>query len=492
MIQPEYAAQHARLIASILNGSTELIEQEPHKPRVYSAMEDELGEFYETDSFNTVEEDETVSYIPLVGPIVKYDSFCEMGTASRAQQLLDADCNPQIKGHILYIDTPGGETLACELMVAAIKSCTKPTVAVVEGIDASAGLWISSACTRTFVSGQTSMVGCVGSMATIYDCTAALEKEGVKVHDIISNLSPDKNSEYYEAIKGNYEPMKKNILDPNAKVFIDSLKASRPQVKPEALTGKLYMAAEAIQMGLADEFGNINSAISFINMFNREYSKLSQFKGKQLSAAESKQVVEILQAAGIKIDLASVKLQKEPVQVTSTVYESLEEPGDQDIYVYAQEGEDPVGKRCVYADATGQPTETNVPDGDHSIADGSVMTTSTHDDGMSYVDALKPAANNPSSQENPGDPATGAPAAKGKTAAGAKTVTMTSEQIAATVKAQVDAQMAEFRKSMVAGKKPTPGMNGGASETDDNYIPGSKFKERRAEIAAKHKKRFAH
>lgn len=492
MIQPEYAAQHARLIASIINGSTELIEQEPHKARVYSAMEDELGEYYETDNLSTVEEDETVSYIPLVGPIVKYDSFCEMGTASRARQLCEADANPQIKGHILYIDTPGGETLACELMVAAIKSCTKPVVAVVEGTDASAGLWISSACTKTYVSGQTSMIGCVGSMATITDFTAALEKEGIKIHEIISSLSPDKNAEYFEAIKGNYEPMRKNILDPNAKVFIDSLKACRPQVKPEALTGKLYMAGDAIQMGLADEFGNINTAISFINMFNREYSKLSQFKGKQLSAAQSKQVVEILKAAGIQIDLAPVKSQKEPVQVDATVYESLEEPGDQDIYVYVQEGEDPVGKRCVYADATGQPTETNVPDGDHNIADGSVMTTSTHDDGMSYVDALKP-ANEPSQQEAPGSPASGAPAAKVKSAAqkGAA-VTMTKEQIDAAVKAQVDAQMAELKKGLVAGKKPAAGMNGGAAETDDNYIPGSKFKERRAEIAAKHKKRFSH
>ena len=485
-IDPQYVTQHLPVLVSILKGEHVDNTDEPTKSRIVA---EGYEEGVEVDSFTEVE-DECVSLISLIGPIMKYDSWCEVGTKSKAAQLLEADSNHNIKGHILYLDTPGGETLACEIMVAAIRSCTKPVTAVVEGMDCSAGLWISSACDRTYVSGQTSMVGCVGTMTEILDFTEALKKEGIALHSIISDQTPEKNKPYYEALKGNYTPMKQGTLNPLSDIFISQIRAGRPNVKPEALTGATYLATEAIAMGLADEFGNISTAINFI-MFNQEYRKLNQFKGKQLTPAQAAEVTRILAAAGINIEpkASGASTGKKDEKPVATLYEASGEPEDQDIYVYSNEGEDPTGKRCVYSDATGQPTETNVADGDHTIADGSKMTTSTHDDGMSYVDAFTAAA---ASAPATAPPAPAAPAgAKKKVSKKAeepKTIgSMKVEELTDLIASTMDEKLEDFKSTIVLGKSAPKAING--SVTREQVRRESPFEAKKKEILKNYKSR---
>lgn len=51
------------------------------------------------------------------------------------------------------------------------------------------------------------------------------------------------------------------ILDPSNEVFLEDVAKYRPGIKEEALTGEVYRGQAAIDVGLADRFGTLKSAI---------------------------------------------------------------------------------------------------------------------------------------------------------------------------------------------------------------------------------------
>lgn len=458
LIDQSWVSSNITLLTSVLSGSTEVVEAEHTKPSIISFFDDdmEIIEMGNEQSFLTVEGEDTISLIPIVGPVMKHDTWCEAGTKTRARQLLEADANSAIQGHIILLDTPGGESQACELMSEAIKQCTKPVYAVVDGLCASAGMWIAAGCARVYATSKTDLIGCIGTVSTLVDYSGALEKAGIKIHEVYSTLSEEKNKESRDALAGDYTTMQKNILDPLTNIFINHVKSGRPVVNEAALKGAIYLAESAISMGLADEIGGINSAIN--HMF--EFNKLRSFKGKQLSAAERSTVESILNKAGIQ-----VKIQ----QPASVLLSGAE--GEKQIYVYAEDGEELVGKRCVYAAEDGEPTEEPVEDGEHSLSDGSVVVTGIKEDGYSYVNEVKEGEPAEETQED-------------------KPEEKPAESIAALVRevAAMRAELATAKKSTAFGKQPRHAGNGGGAEPD-TYRPGSKFAARKKEILEKSKRK---
>jgi ClpP class serine protease len=460
LIDQSWVSGNIQLLTSILSGTAEVESTEPTHPSIISFFDDdEMVITEQRESFLTVEGEDSISLIPIIGPVMKHDSWCESGTKTRAKQLLEADANNNIQGHIILLDTPGGETQACELMSEAIKQCTKPVYAVVDGLCASAGMWIAAGCARVYASSKTDIIGCIGTVSTLVDYSGALEKAGIKIHEVYSTLSPEKNKESRDALAGDYTTLLKNIIDPLTEVFHSHLKSSRPNINVEALKGATYVADKAIEMGLVDELGGINSAIN--HMF--EFNKLRSYKGKQLSAAERSTVESILNKAGIQ-----VKIQ----QPASVLLEPSE--GEKKIYVYAEDGEELVGKRCVYAAEDGEPTDEPVEDGEHSLSDGSVVVTAIKEDGYSYVNEVKEGE---AAVETEG----GAELEKEKLAADA---------IAALVNevAAMRAELATAKKSTAFGKQPRHAANGGGAEPN-TYRPGSKFAARKKEILEKSKRK---
>lgn len=376
MIEPTSAQAYLPLSVKLLKG--EKIDSDPAE-RGFALIDSASGISSEFEEMPDTVENDSVSVIPIIGPIMKYDSWCETGTQTRGQQLLEADANPKVRGHILLMDTPGGESGAVEILTNAMAKCTKPITVVADGLLCSAGMGIAAKAERIFLTTKMTIVGSIGTMITVADFSEYYKKEGIKLEDIYASRSTDKNREWRDALQGNNETMRSRLLDPVNEVFIAGIKEGRPGINEAAFTGRTYLASEAIAQGLADEMGDIKNAIDYI-MFNK-YKELDKFQGKQtLSVKEKAELQAYLQSKGIAATLAMPK---------SLLFDTDE---DKDIYVYAEDGEDPVGKQCVYADESGNPTEENVADGDHTLTDGKIMTTSTkEEDGLSYVDSIKDA-----------------------------------------------------------------------------------------------------
>jgi ClpP class serine protease len=165
------------------------------------------------------------------------------------------------------VDSPGGQISGTDLLADAIKNSSTPVVAFVEGMAASAAYWIICGASKIIASSDLDRIGSIGTMLMVEDLQPSLEAMGVKFHEVYASLSVDKNDDLNDVLAGNYEPYQKNGLDVINSKFLSSVKANRPAVDFSTLTGKIYFAPQAIALGLIDEIGTMDYALSVASAF---------------------------------------------------------------------------------------------------------------------------------------------------------------------------------------------------------------------------------
>lgn len=197
----------------------------------------------------------SVGVVPISGPMTKYNGQCgEPGMVQKAKVFADMNKLNHIDAIIQMVDTPGGEARAAGTIVKPIKTSSKPVLSFVDGMSASLGMWATSASQEVYVSSEMDQVGSIGSYVMLADFKGALEKEGIKLHEIYAPQSVDKNKDYREALNGDYSAIKED-LSLHVNSFISFIKTSRPQSarhEKEWGTGKMYYAEDAKKLGLID------------------------------------------------------------------------------------------------------------------------------------------------------------------------------------------------------------------------------------------------
>jgi ClpP class serine protease len=84
---------------------------------------------------------------------------------------------------------------------------------------------------------------------------------GVKFHEVYATLSVDKNADFNQVLDGKYDDYRKNVLDVINTRFLETIRSIRPSVDETALTGKMFFAPQAMELGLIDEIGSFEKAI---------------------------------------------------------------------------------------------------------------------------------------------------------------------------------------------------------------------------------------
>jgi len=171
-----------------------------------------------------------------------------------------------IDGAILVFNTPGGTTQSLIRLEEVLKNRTKPVVAVVDGMCASAGMYAASLCDRVIALNKMCSVGSIGVMVQLVDYGPFYKKQGIKIIEIYPPESADKNKSYRDAIDGKTQTMIDEVLTPLAVNFQDIVRSHRPvdESIEGVLSGKMFYAEEAIKAGLVDEIGNFESAVAVI------------------------------------------------------------------------------------------------------------------------------------------------------------------------------------------------------------------------------------
>ena len=223
----------------------------------------------------------SIAVIPLRGPLMKDNQYCgPIGMAAIGSMILEADQHHNIDGIILKIDSPGGTVDGTKALADIIKAANKPIIAFADGLMASAALWVGSAADEIIAADNKTKIGSVGVMLSFQDIQPAYEKLGVKFHNIVATQSKDKNKVFEEIREGNYDNYRKEVLDPLADDFINVMKANRPTITDDLLTGKVYFA-EDLQGTIIDSIGDFQSAIERISeLINSNNNSISNSQTK--------------------------------------------------------------------------------------------------------------------------------------------------------------------------------------------------------------------
>lgn len=271
LIQPEFVHASSGLVARILNG----------EEAIRSYHDDSESEEPEFKGAFTVSAEGAVSYgskynpfegatpnstavIGISGPIMKYDNCGDPGTKTYNSILDKAASNPNINSVVLVIDSPGGTVDGTMDLATKVKNFSKPVVAYVDGLMASAAYWIGSGAKEIIVNNETSTLGSIGTMISFADVQPMWEKDGVKFHYITADASVDKNKDFLEARKGNYGLLKEKLNSIND-LFVAGVTENRAGKldlkKFNVLTGKTYLGADSVESGLADAINTFEYAV---------------------------------------------------------------------------------------------------------------------------------------------------------------------------------------------------------------------------------------
>lgn len=205
--------------------------------------------------------------IPLKGMMLKEDTYWSYGTETIASFIREAADHPNINAIIKDVHSGGGSTDSISPMIdATLYAKTKKPVLSWVDTGASAAYYSIAPDDLIIASNDiTSQFGSIGVMFDFMDIAPVWKKMGVKFHTVYADESDYKNKPIEEALKGNYELLKSEILNPLARKFQSDVRKYRSGkvdiTQPGILNGKMFYQDMAVKYGLADEMGNLDYAV---------------------------------------------------------------------------------------------------------------------------------------------------------------------------------------------------------------------------------------
>ena len=209
-----------------------------------------------------------VAILPIVGSLVNRGAWigASSGLVSYegiAAQLREAETDPDVRAILLDIDSPGGEAtgmFAAAKLVSAVNK-TKPVVAFVNDVAASAAYGIASAASEIIVS-PTSMVGSIGVITEGFGYDSIMERVGVERRVLQAGKFKALLDPYAPANGGVTEHWQA-MLDEVHEQFITAVKEGRGDrlnldLEPDLFEGLIFTGHRSVELGIADDLGSLN------------------------------------------------------------------------------------------------------------------------------------------------------------------------------------------------------------------------------------------
>lgn len=205
---------------------------------------------------------EHVAVIDVLGMIVD-------GDATNADVIIeglrDAVKDKNTKGIILNINSPGGSAVQSAYVYEEIrrqkaKHPDLPIYSVVGDMCASGGYYIASASDRIYVS-RASLIGSIGVIMNGFGFSDVLQKLGVE-RRLLTAGEHKAMLDPFSPVNEQEEKHMQSLLDQVHQQFITAVKQGRgDRLKevPEMFSGLVWTGEEGVKLGLADDFGSVDS-----------------------------------------------------------------------------------------------------------------------------------------------------------------------------------------------------------------------------------------
>ena len=268
MVNPDFVHGIRKSIEQNLNTHTEFTKLE--RTCGFVTAEDAKGNTYYPEEYQISEdgkqvkgnyqldypeEDERAQNFPFVsvltvdGPITRNGGYCSYGSIDHRDMMMRAADHPLCRGHLFIINTPGGSAWAKNDYALAIDyahSKGQKVIALVDGMCASAGMYLASLCDERYYLNPKDQVGCIGVMAAFYTLANGSKDKYTDetYHEEYDPESFDKNKAYRDiANKNNSKELVKELAELGVEFRADVKKAC-PNAKDEHLHGKIFNAED--------------------------------------------------------------------------------------------------------------------------------------------------------------------------------------------------------------------------------------------------------
>lgn len=216
-------------------------------------------------------------------PIIKYTSWSYLGSKTYQWMLSQLEADPSVLGVVLDIDSGGGQSYGTAELYDSIQQFRKPIVTYTDGLLCSAAYYIAAASDYIVANKRAEAVGSIGAYSSFVNFSGIIEKFGGQVHEFYATESTEKNSEYREVMKGNYEPYIKNVLDPLVTTFQNDMKTARPQLDEKVFKGGTWNGTNSLELGLIDEIGPLKTAVKKVIELSADENNLNNLNKTDMS-----------------------------------------------------------------------------------------------------------------------------------------------------------------------------------------------------------------
>ncbi|RJX34115.1 MAG: S49 family peptidase [Oxalobacter sp.] len=168
-------------------------------------------------------------------------------------------------GVILRINSPGGSPVQAgmindEIVRLRQQYPEKPVYVVVHEICASGAYYVAAAADKIYVN-KASIVGSIGVLINGFGFTGAMEKLGIERRLMVAGSNKgfmDPFSPQSEKHKAYAQKMLNEVHDQFIQV-VRKGRGNRLKETPETFSGLFWSGAKAVEMGLADDYGTVDS-----------------------------------------------------------------------------------------------------------------------------------------------------------------------------------------------------------------------------------------
>ncbi len=209
-----------------------------------------------------------VAVIPMAGPLFKGGSkFSSASTVDVRRAVRQARDDPEVRGILLHIDSPGGHVAGIQELADEVKATdkVKPVHAHLDDLGASAAYWVAAQA-RHVTANATAQVGSIGVVAIVEDTSGAAELEGVKVHVVATG---ERKGDFAPGVPVTDEALaalREEVADTHEH-FLAAVSRGRGMrgKRLEAVAdGRTWIASKALGLGLLDAVASEDEAFTGI------------------------------------------------------------------------------------------------------------------------------------------------------------------------------------------------------------------------------------
>ncbi|MEO6849085.1 MAG: signal peptide peptidase SppA, partial [Mucilaginibacter sp.] len=204
-----------------------------------------------------------------------------IGSERISQALRKARLDDKVKAVVLRVNSPGGSSLASDVIwrEVMLTKKAKPMIVSMGDLAASGGYYISCAADSIFaepntITGSIGIFAIIPNLQKLFNDKLGITFDGVKtgkyadLGDVSRPLSPEEKAILQNSVNRGYDEFTKAVADGRHKTqaYINGIGQ-----------GRVWTGTQAIKNGLVDRLGNINDAV-------RSAAKMANIKNYKLVA----------------------------------------------------------------------------------------------------------------------------------------------------------------------------------------------------------------